>query len=138
MSLELYAAYVLACIVIDSHDDRIGPELRAILAHPPTLVLESAGLSGNREFHLWFTALAVCCRIEYRKMLTGNFIGSVLLNALSTGIPSRYVSTAVEEKNCVVTNRINQIAEDSIGAKTNLTAMQRRGGRANCHSEGSS
>src|SRR5262249_31664586 len=76
-----------AVVVPYGVDDRIRPEPRPILAHPPTLRLESSFLGGHLQRPVRQSVLLILCTVENRKVLTDNLFGPIALDALCASVP---------------------------------------------------
>src|SRR6188472_4539050 len=77
----------LAVVVLDGGDDHARPEERAVLAHPPALVLEAADALGLLQLVLGPAAIDVGLAVEDRKMLADDLGGQVALDALRPRVP---------------------------------------------------
>src|SRR5271170_53215 len=82
ITCDLAEAAQLALLVTQRGDHHVRPEARAVLAHPPTLILHPALRLGGRELPLGLAGFHVLRRVEDREMLADDLLGSISLDAL--------------------------------------------------------
>ncbi|MNV80934.1 hypothetical protein D3C71_1745660 [compost metagenome] len=85
------------------------PELRAVLAHPPALILGHALLERLLQETLGPPFGAVLSGEKQREMPTDHLIGAVALDPLSTCIPRDHPTRRVQHVDRVVHDRLNQL-----------------------------
>ena len=88
----------LAHLVPQCGHHHIGPESGAVLANTPTLVLRSPLLRRNLKFPSGLAAFNVVRRIEPRKVLANDFVGSVAFDSLRSGVPGGHAPIRVEHQ----------------------------------------
>ena len=108
---DLGKAEQLAVVVVDRVDDDAGPETSAILAHPPPFGLEfplfQRGLDRSRRD----SCEAVFLSVKAGEMLADDFLFSVSLKALRTGVPTADVSLGGKHVDRVIGYSGNEDAE---------------------------
>src|SRR6185312_3213498 len=109
-----------AFLVAQGRDDDVGPESRAVLAYPPTLVLEAPLLRGHFELHLGLAVLQVLRRIEAREVLADDLVGLPALQALGGRIPGEYVTTRVQGDDRVVPDVVDEQAHELLRLRRGL------------------
>ncbi len=77
----------LPALVVQGRDDDVGPKRRAVLAHPPALVLEPALGRGDLEFMGGPTPVDGLLRVEAGEVLADDLVGPVALDPLGPGVP---------------------------------------------------
>ena len=97
-----------ASLVVKGGDDDISPETRAVLAHPPTFILDAAELSSYGEQTPRPAALAVLRRVEPLEVLADDLVGRISLHALSTWIPARDVPVRRQQEDGIVDDALDQ------------------------------
>ena len=70
-------------IVADGGQHDVGPEARAVFAHPPALFLDAPTLRGQAQQLRRPAAVHILLRKEAREVQSQNLIGSVALDALA-------------------------------------------------------
>ena len=79
-------------------DHDVGPELRAVLADPPALVLEAAVGGGDGQLAVGQAASTVVLRVEGREVPADDLVGGVALQPLGAGVPGDDVAVGVERR----------------------------------------
>jgi hypothetical protein len=108
---DLGVADQLSGVVLHGLDHGIGPELAAVLAHPPAFLLVAAIAADRFKDFLRQAARLVLGREEAREMLAQDLAGGVALDALGAAIPGGDEALGVEHVDCVIRDRCNQPLE---------------------------
>ena len=92
-------------------DDHIGPEARAVLAHAPSFVFESAELLGAPQLLARPVARLRFGRVEAGEVAADDFIGAVALESLGAGVPGQDLPLRVEHEDRVVAHALDEQAK---------------------------
>src|SRR5690606_6604309 len=92
-------------------DDHVGPEPRAILAHPKALGLETTLSRSDLQLVLAKPRAGQLFLIEAGKMLTDDLARGIALDALGTCVPGGDAAVRVEHDNCVVFYALHEQTE---------------------------
>src|SRR5687768_12074365 len=102
--------------VAKRRDDDVGPEMRAIGAHAPTLVLEPSYTRGLFELARWPVPPERLPRVESREVLADDLLGLVALDALRALVPGQDDALGIEQEDGVVANALDKGLEQGLPA----------------------
>jgi hypothetical protein len=105
---DLCVSHKLVRRIADRIDDDVGPKSTSVLAHAPTLALESAVFGGRGESERRQACRAVFVDIEAREVLAQNFGLLISLEAARTRIPAGYSAIGIEHIDRVISHRIDK------------------------------
>jgi hypothetical protein len=105
---HLRKAEQLAFLPTQRGDDYARPKTRAVLAHPPSLVLEAPLALRHAQFVLGPTPRHVFGHIEDRKMLADDLVGGVALGKPRADVPRGDMPFGVEHENRVVARLLDK------------------------------
>jgi hypothetical protein len=97
--------------VADRVDDCMGPETRAVLAHPPAFGFEPARVGGGLEDAGGQTRLAVFGQEEGCVGAADNLVRLIALEAARAGIPGRDRAVGIDHVDGVIDHRVDQHLE---------------------------
>jgi hypothetical protein len=106
----------LAGIVAQRRDRDTGPEGRAVLAHPPSLVQETARRLGHPQLVGGPARLPRLRRVEDRKVLADDFLGRVALDSLGADVPGDHHAIRIEHEDRVLAHAFDQQPEPLLAA----------------------
>ncbi len=95
-------------LVTQRGDGDVRPQARAVLAHAPALFFEAALVGRDHEFVGALAGGSDLGRIKNREVLTQDVTGSVAIDALRTGVPSRHVARRIEDENRVILDALDE------------------------------
>jgi hypothetical protein len=105
---DLAEAAQLTLLVPQSGDHHVRPEQRAVLAHPPTLVLDATHLAGDRELLLRLSGCHGLGQVELGEVLADDLVRLVALDALSARVPRAYPTAHVEQEDRVIGDAVDE------------------------------
>ena len=105
---DLSVSHKLARRIADRIDDNVGPKSASILAHTPSLALESAVFGGRGENARRQACRAVFVDVEAREGLAKNLGLLISLEALRTRIPAGYSAIGIEHIDGIISHGIDQ------------------------------
>jgi len=94
-----------------------GPEARAVLAHAPAFVFETAGIGGDVQGALRQPGRPVLLGIKPREMLPDDVLGAIPLHPLGATVPGRHRSGRVEQEDRVIDDPLDQDAKQLVAAR---------------------
>src|SRR6185503_12124894 len=101
----------LAVLVPQGGDDDVRPEVRAVLAHAPALLLVASVALGDAQLLGGVVAGDVRLGVEGREVLADDLLVGVALQPPRAGVPGQDVAVAVEQEDRVVDHRLDEQAE---------------------------
>jgi hypothetical protein len=104
----------LAATVAHGGDHDVRPELAAVLADAPALVLEPAIAEGFLELVFALAGADVVLRIEHGEVTADDLVAGVALGALGAEVPGRHVSARVEQEDRVIADAGHEQAEQLV------------------------
>src|SRR5204863_6349084 len=96
-------------------DDHVGPELGAVLADPPALVLDPPRGGRLAEQPLRLAGGDVLLRVEHREVLADDVGPGVALQPLGTAVPAHDGAVRIDEEEGVLLHAVDQQAEALVG-----------------------
>ncbi|MNN32386.1 hypothetical protein D3C81_1461080 [compost metagenome] len=96
-------------VIADHIQRRQCPELRAVLAHAPPLILRHTLFQrlAQQAFRAPFGT--ILRGEEQREMLADHFIGAIALDTFGAGVPGHHVPGRIKHVDGVVHHRLNQL-----------------------------
>ena len=101
----------LAVLGAQRGDDHVRPELRAVLADAPALVLEPAVARRALQLALALAGADLLVVVELREVVADDLARLVALDPLGAGVPGHDAAARVEHEDRVVLDRLDQQAE---------------------------
>ncbi|MNO82244.1 hypothetical protein D3C76_735130 [compost metagenome] len=92
----------------DRVDHDMGQEPRAILAYPPTLVLEASLARRNLQCPSWQAGSLIFGGVEHGKMLADDFFGQITLDALGPQVPVGHTAIRGKHVDGIVGDALHQ------------------------------
>src|SRR6266852_9380176 len=108
---DFSVANQLSIIVPDRVDDDVGPKPAAVLADAPAFFFHSTIALDGFQHLLRLARFPIFIRVEYREVISDNFLGCVPFDAVRTKIPVRDNAFGVEHVDGVVGNTLHQQPE---------------------------
>ena len=106
---DLGQADDLALLVANDVHRGQGPELRAILAYAPALILRHSLLQGLAQQAFGAAVGTIFGGEEQGEMLADHLVGAIALDPLGTGVPRHHMAIWVEHVDGIVHHRLNQL-----------------------------
>ena len=108
---DLGEPYELTLGISHGRDDDVCPEQGPVLLDTPTLVFEYPCLGRYLEFVLRHSACQRLRRVEPRKMLPDDLVGSISLEPLGPCIPRQNVTAGIQHENRIFPDALNEELE---------------------------
>jgi hypothetical protein len=109
---DLGEAEQLARFVAQGGDHDVRPEARAVLLHPPALILEAPLGGGDLQLVLRPATFQSFAGIEDREVAADDLFGRVPLDPLRAEVPGHDPSLGVEEEHGVILRLLDDELED--------------------------
>src|SRR5688572_30785678 len=113
---DLGVAVQLAVRIAQRGDDHARPEPRAVLAHPPALVLGAAMLARHGQLAPRLAGVDVFGSVEAREMLADDLVRLVALDASRATVPARHRPVRSQHVDGVVLYALDQQTEAFLAA----------------------
>jgi hypothetical protein len=97
-----------AIVVVDRGEHPVGPEERAVLAHPPALFLDVAVVTLGGEHLRGLAGSDVVGRVELGEVLADDLVRLVALDAFRSGVPGEHVTLRVEQEERIVGDAVDE------------------------------
>ncbi len=111
---DLGEADQIAVLVADGVHHHIGPEHRAVLAHPPAFGLEAADLGGDHQGAAGEAGLLIGLGIECREMPAEDFLRLIAFQALRARVPAGDDAARIQHIKSVIDHAVDQHAQASL------------------------
>jgi hypothetical protein len=107
-------------VIAEGRDDDIRPELRAVLAHPPALILEAPRFGGHAQLFVGPSIADGFVGIEAREVLAQDLVNGIALDPLRALVPGRHPSRGVQQEDRVVSGALDELTKSLLALSERL------------------